>query len=511
MLNRCGLRCLTAFLLLGLLAFAGTGCDSKEEASVELVEPFEEARPTRPQDILAHTTAQDAVVSGLQKAVAISYRPARSTRNLDGDTEVPREVRENARHASVFFGANNHGERLDCGCKSNPLGGLARRHSLIDLAGASGEEAERWWSDSRSPTSALLVVDAGDAFFKSVTLGRSSEDHQAMARFDAETIANALAQRPPDVFNVGVNDLVFGLEFFEGLQKAAKLNVVSANLRHKESGERVFEPAARVEKAGTTFGVVGLTKEQPRIKGLWDELGVSVADSGESYRAAWDTVSDTDVVVLLSNLGIAESRSLLESLDETMLPTMVVASNTNRLTRRPEWVRGVPIVEPLSRGKYVGLADLYLNGDGRPTFTNIEVDSSRAMQNYRKAWSTYASASKRHNDALRDIQTHILNAAKEGEPAESEAERVTSRRAYLDGRVERSAKRVEIASTELQGALKSLLAAEKPVDTPGDDWFVSQIIPVKLDVPRAASTRTVVDAREKKRPSAGDPRTPSHR
>lgn len=483
--------------LSSLLALSGCKNDEKGEAA-------EPPRPERPQDVLAHTTAQDVVLSGVASGIMTAYRKAELNQpEGDAGSTIPESVRKDATKYTILFGANNHGEREDCGCRANPLGGLTRRQSLIELASTPEEEAaQKWWGAQRVVPDATLVVDAGDAFFKNVTLSKASPEAQKIAKYDAESVARALTASRLDVFNVGALDMVMGADTFKQLAKTGGFDVVSANLADAESEELLFEPAKLVERDGATFGVIGLTKPEPRVKGYWKDRGLMARPELASYREALSKTTKADFVVLLSNLGIPNTQKLLKELDAKELPDFVVASNSNRLTAQPVWDRGVPIVEPLSRGKHYGRADVFLTGDGEPEYANIEVDPRQAIQKYRRAWTTYANARQRHNKARRDFETLKLESSGSGEldAGSPEAKRMESRRNYLEREIERSQRRVSIAADTVQKTLAELEASESAGDDGGDDYIDVSIIQVKLAVPEARAARKVLDEREARRP-----------
>ena len=473
-------------LCAGLLCLiAVSGCDRDAgDAARPVAEPLAEAGPPTPQQVVAYTTAEDAVLTALQRSHAAAARPSAAALRERKSGDVPAEVREQAEIVTVVFGANNHGEREDCGCKSNPLGGLTRRDTLVDLAGATDDAAARadggaWWG-AEAATDRVIHVDAGDLFFKTATLSKTSEPIQQGAKRDARAVAEALAATGPDAVNVGELDLALGLDTLLELREATGLPMISANLRAADGGEPL--PGHRVvERDGAKVAVVGLTKDAPRLPNYYAERGAEVVPAEAAYLAELEELpDDVDLVVLLSNLGVQETRGLVESLRQKGARVdAAVVSNSNRLTRRPEWAAGVPIVEPMSRGKYLGRMDLYLQGEGTPAWTNAAVDPAEALRDYRRAWSNYVANRKQLNDLDRQIAGE--------EPAEASA------REFARKRREMARKRLEVTSEGVAQAHAALRGALSPAESTGDDWLAVRVVPVKLAIPEDPAVRRVLD------------------
>ncbi|MFU8806066.1 MAG: hypothetical protein ACNA8W_19800, partial [Bradymonadaceae bacterium] len=208
------------------------------------------------------------------------------------------------RVVTVVFGANNRGEREDCGCRSNPLGGLTRRHTLIELARQGGSEAaQQFWGEGLPESSTVFVVDAGDLFFRRPLVERARDKQKDLHWGYAQAVLEGVNFNPPDVFSVGHEDVVMGREKLELLAKDAKFPFLSANL-HGEDGP-LFEGHRIAERDGVRVAFIGLTGED---EAYFKERELSVKDGLEAYKSELAKIEgDLDLVILLSNLGMGRT------------------------------------------------------------------------------------------------------------------------------------------------------------------------------------------------------------
>jgi hypothetical protein len=516
------------------LSLCLAACESRpsEQVKADAVEPV--AAP-QPEVELAFLSAEGGLVRALRTALFSTLRSKTGQITTNG---IPPRVRESHTAISIFFGANNHGERNDCGCKKNPLGGLGRRHTLSQKEPAGDHP---WWDKSIPNPNALFSVDAGDLFFRNVTLEQSSKFQQEAAKIDAQAVAESVGQMPIDAINVGANDLVFGLDHLRSLADKTNKAIISANLQDK-SGNLVFPPSHVVERGGAKVAFVGLTKAKPRVSTYYSTRDLSADSPLKSYTKAVAALpSELDAVILLSNLGLEETRRVVRQLvEKNVRIDAAIISNSNRLTQT-EWESGVPMVEPLSRGKYFGRLDLYLN-EGRGSklvYANQDLNTNVATDQYRRAASSYFSARSRLNKAQAELVALELEPKKPLQPATdgttegttpparaaavvkeknkipslnpgpaaaeglAEETPTDARRNRLEKQAELFAQRVKLAYqtlSEISGQMsrhQKLAEAETPN---GGAWVDVEITSLKLTIPEHAPIRNIIDRWEKKKP-----------
>ncbi|CAN0582071.1 unnamed protein product, partial [Laminaria digitata] len=199
---------------------------------------------------------------------------------------------------------------------------------------------------------------------------------------------------PPRAFNVGELDVVFGKERLLQLAKRATFPFISSNLLDAETKKPIFPGHVIAQRDGKKVAFIGLSKARPQITGYYEARGMEVAESLASYKAELAKLpGDVDLVVLLMNDGVANAQTFARDLKrEGGRVDLILSSNSNRLTRDPEWIDGVPILEPMSRGKYFGRVDVWAAGDGALNYANDIPGKIVTIEAYRRHWTTYLQA-----------------------------------------------------------------------------------------------------------------------
>ena len=108
--------------------------------------------------------------------------------------------------------SNVNGETDPCGWKKKPMGGLARKSTII--------------KDLKSEGHDVIVADAGNLFFKKDKLSSGiTIDH---AKETANIIVDCFNIIGCDVFSPGSHDFAAGFDFMKQLQKKSNFPYISA-------------------------------------------------------------------------------------------------------------------------------------------------------------------------------------------------------------------------------------------------------------------------------------------
>lgn len=471
-------------------------------------EPVDESpQPPTPVQRIAALQAEIGIVSAIESAAAASLREMEGQGEEVAKTVPPGLVNPSTRKLTIFFGANNHGERNDCGCRKNPLGGLGRRHAMLDALTA---DATPIWGEAGPAVGPVFHVDAGDALFANNTLDRAAEAAQKIAKYDAESVVAALRTYPLDAYLVGEHDLVFGLDYLRKLTRDADFPLLSANLRGAD-GQLAFAPSVVVERDGLKVAFVGATPQTTRRADYWAARDLTVDEPSAAIAAAVRELGPRDATVLLSNLGLADTQTLVGQLvGDGVRLDLAIVSGTGRSTTDPEFAAGVPIMEPHNRGKYLGRADLFLNGE-TAEYRNAAIATPSAMRDYRRAVRSYWTTRKqelreRLKIAELELSLHTLERGQQPD-AGAAVDQLTQRRRENIGSLEKRLSTFETRRTNTSQAMMMAVAnVRPPSEAPvGDDWIAGWVVPVKIEITPEPATRKVLDQRERKRPKA-DPK-----
>lgn len=508
--------------LLALLVMLGA-CEQKKTSSApSAAQATGASTPVTPESREAQAKARVWVWQGLNASFQrVAPRDQRAVQRVQREQGGERPEMADASHMSILFSANNHGEREDCGCKRHPLGGLDRRATMVALAkNADAPDAQTYWGkDARTPE-ALFVVDAGDGFYKSTATRRSAPDYQKRAQRHATAVVEALNASPPDVVNLGEVDLAMGWADVERLHEKATFPIISANLVRVDDGERPFAGHVVVERGAHKVAFIGVIKETPREPKYYAERGLRVEPPAQAYlREVAEIGADVDAVVLLSNEGMDRTEDLVRAIrKEDGRVDAALVSNSNRLIRRPEWVDGVPVLEPMSRGKYFGRVDIWRTGEGPLDYANDAPALVRALTTYQRAFQRYLQTraqwaknllrqaafeaavaagddpqptpSARRRGATKQEISKETGAAKDHINEQAQARR----RAELEQLIDRTTKRLTLASEDVITALANLQQATSSGErVGGDDWFEARVMPVEIKITQDADVRRVLD------------------
>lgn len=405
---------------------------------------------------------------------------------------------------TIAFGANNRGEREDCGCRANPLGGLTRRHTLIELAKqGQSEEAEKFWGKNLPESSTVFVVDAGDLFFRRIQFERAPENEHAMYWTRAQAILDAVNLSPPDAFALGHEDFAMGRVKTQLLAKGAKFPFLSANLRNDE--ERLFEGHHIVERDGVRVAFIGLSAED---EAFFKTQGLTLHNSLAAYREEVEQLDDTvDLVVLLSNLGMGRTADLVREIrGEGLAISAAIVSNTGRFTRQVEWIEGVPLMEPEIRGKHFGRMDIYLDESRRGAktlrYANGGNDGRRQVQTWRNAYLEYVQARQRRDDARQELETIRLHAHHKEESDSDADEGARDQRAKVEATMEQFEKQIAIFERRVEVTSETYRRISGELAKLGDmttgqagatAWLDGRVVPVHPTIAEDPGVRRVLN------------------
>jgi len=237
----------------------------------------------------------------------------------------------------LVFHGGVHGEIEDCGCKRNPLGGVAQRAGVLqEMAAEDGGE--------------IVLVDAGNLFGKPNAQWR---DQTAFLVQETQDLGYA-------AHGVGPWDLNYGVDFLR--EQGDRLSFTSANL--EVDGELLFPPYRVTEHAGVRIGWISVMDPDSRLRPLEPLTNVSVAPFEAALaRHLPELRAKADLVVLLSNLRQGEIITQLRGHAGAWDVDLVIDGNSTYHYKALKEVEGIPVLAANNRGKYLGRLDLTFGAD----------------------------------------------------------------------------------------------------------------------------------------------------
>jgi hypothetical protein len=236
--------------------------------------------------------------------------------------------------ATLIHSNDVMGDLEPCGCRTNPLGGMARKFNLM-----------KGLSDSAD---SLLVVDAGDSLFSSSSL---PELLRAQSELQAGFLLKALELGHQDVIVPGEKDFALGVKALDRLRAKSKIKFLAANLV-KRSGAPFLKGSAlfQLKSPPLKVAVIGLVGDV----GYPKELKVTSAIAAAKREVAqWR--KRADLIVVVTHQGSDEDRKLAAAVPGI---DVIVGAHTQSFFQTPVAVGATRVFQSSFRNQYVGLIPL---------------------------------------------------------------------------------------------------------------------------------------------------------
>ena len=231
----------------------------------------------------------------------------------------------------IMATANVHNETDPCGWKKKPLGGLARKATILD-------------QQSEGITN-FYVVDAGNLFFKSndIDPGITLE----AAKINSEIIVESFNTMGCDVFSPGEFDFSGGLDHLLKLEKEADFPFISCNI-FDSSGNLMFDKYILDKNNGYNIAFIGLSS-------IFETEKITVGEPLEYLKETMtelDGISDINILLFHGN-DIDLKNLYTQGLDIDL----IIKSGGNR-KRSSDGGNKIPTFSLGDRGKIVYQFDL---------------------------------------------------------------------------------------------------------------------------------------------------------
>jgi 2',3'-cyclic-nucleotide 2'-phosphodiesterase (5'-nucleotidase family) len=161
-----------------------------------------------------------------------------------------------------------------------------------------------------------------------------------------------------DALTIGEREFNYGYQYLKDLTKRRKLKIVSANIRDKESGTRVWKDYTIVKRNGVKFAITGLLNPSIPLRTAADSVIID-----DPLMVAQELIpklkKKADVVVLLAHLGRTEAYDLASQVEGI---DVLVVGHRPSLVLRSRDVNGAVAVSSGTQGQNVGETLVYMDG-----------------------------------------------------------------------------------------------------------------------------------------------------
>ncbi|MDR3608214.1 MAG: multiheme c-type cytochrome [Oligoflexia bacterium] len=238
------------------------------------------------------------------------------------------------------------GEIEPCGCRSNPLGGMARKANLLKKLEQANE---------------VVQLDAGDLLFPSDSLPPMLEKQSEL---QAKFLLSAMDQLHHDAIVPGEKDFALGWKTFQKLRAGSKAKFLAANLYLSKSNSPALAPYAIFERKNrdgkkirvAVIGLVGEDLKWPK------ELKASPAIAA-AKREVHALEGKADLIVALTHEGLEADRALAQAVPGI---DIIIGGHTQSFLQNPLVIGKARIYQSSFRNQYIGVlpAKKPFNGEG---------------------------------------------------------------------------------------------------------------------------------------------------
>jgi 2',3'-cyclic-nucleotide 2'-phosphodiesterase (5'-nucleotidase family) len=178
-----------------------------------------------------------------------------------------------------------------------------------------------------------------------------------------------------DAWVVGNHEFDKGFANAIKLVAASAIPVLSVNLDNREGGNAMpgLKDSIVIERAGLRIGIIGATTMGlGHLASAATMSRIQLAPLAESVQGELDRLDpDTDLLVLLSHIGLDADRRLAEKVEGLDL---IVGGHSHTHLSIPEQVNGTWIVQAGSYGRSMGQVTLSVENDAISSFSGEVVD-----------------------------------------------------------------------------------------------------------------------------------------
>ena len=211
---------------------------------------------------------------------------------------------------------------------------------------------------ARAKEKNVIYANAGDMFRGSII----DSEYLGLSTID---LMNSLS---PDVTTVGNHEVDYGVAHLLFLEKCARFPIINANLFVTLNNARLFEPYLTLNVDGMQIMFIGILTEEviastknEKVIGTFIDTVEAAKEVGiicDNYRTR-----KTDMVILLTHIGIEEDRKLARLLNPDWGVDLIIGGHSHTFMEAPEIVNGIPIVQVGRGTDQIGRFDIEIDTD----------------------------------------------------------------------------------------------------------------------------------------------------
>ena len=207
----------------------------------------------------------------------------------------------------------------------------------------------------------ILLLDAGNTLLGQ-TLAYQSE---------GRVVVDAMNAMGYDAMTVGPADLSRGMDVLLQRAQEASFAILSCNIVSAEDAKPILAPYTVIQRGGVRFGIIGVTEMLVPDASPKDLETTGILDPMAAVRSFLPEVrSRSDVVILLSHLGLEQDLRLAEAVPGI---DIIVGGKDRKVMGAPERIAETVIVQMGYDGEWLGRLDVAFSPEGKITDAHVKV------------------------------------------------------------------------------------------------------------------------------------------
>ena len=247
----------------------------------------------------------------------------------------------------IMYTANTNGTIFDCGCPNHPLGGLARRSTLINKEKKSDPY--------------LLTIEAGD-YLTSAPINKATN----------KTCLDVMKALNYDALNIGEQDSLDDRIF------SSSVPYISANLKSTSPDVKINPYVIKKFQNNTNVAIIGVTDQEsfktlpPDKAKLW-----KVENPIEALKTTVPELSKDNLVVVLAHGNTGFENNIAKNVKGI---SVIVSSHAYRAVGNFPVKEGDTIlVNTDTQGKRLGRLELEVKNNSVKTYTDKLIDVEKTI------------------------------------------------------------------------------------------------------------------------------------
>jgi len=247
-------------------------------------------------------------------------------------------VKNSSRPLCILYTGEEMGSLEPCGCTDGMLGGLPRRHTVIESIKQSQD--------------GVLLLATGNVVSQA---GRQDEIKYQIA-------ISAMKQMGYQAVNIGYRDLTLGVDYLKYVQESFQAPLVCANLM--KDGMPLFSQHKIVKIGKISVGIIGVISKKYQYLIDTQEPKLTLLEPQNAIKSVMKKIKGkVELVVLLGSMEIEEAKGVLQKFPSIKIA--LLSSDKDKPSCVMDFATSCIIATSSKKSEYLNKIDFYFNRNKR--------------------------------------------------------------------------------------------------------------------------------------------------